>query len=74
MASHRSQPTRNQSGDDAGFQFGGDEFLRSVNAWHGLVANIIVAVALLHSAAARFHHHVIKDGVLRRMSHTMTGR
>jgi cytochrome b561 len=48
-------------------KFGGDEFLRSVNAWHGLVANIIVAVALLHSAAALFHRYVIKDGVLRRM-------
>ena len=55
-------------------KFGGDELLRSVNAWHGLVANIIVAVALLHSAAALFHHHVIKDGVLRRMRPTMTGR
>jgi cytochrome b561 len=45
----------------------GDEFMRSVNAWHGLIANIVIAMALLHSAAALFHHHVIKDGVLRRM-------
>ena len=55
-------------------KFGGDEFMRSVNAWHGLVANIIVAVALFHSAAALFHHHVIKDGVLRRMWPTLPGR
>ena len=55
-------------------KFGDDEFLRSVNAWHGLVANIIAAVALFHSAAALFHHHVIKDGVLRRMWPTSTER
>ena len=52
----------------------GDEFMRSVNAWHGLVANIIAAVVLLHSAAALLHHHVIKDGVLRRMWPTSTER
>jgi len=55
-------------------KFGSDEFMRSVNAWHGLIANIIVAVALLHSAAALFHRHVIKDGVLRRMWPTLTER
>jgi cytochrome b561 len=55
-------------------KIGGHEFLHSVNAWHGLIANIIVTVALLHSAAALFHHHVIKDGVLRRMWPTWTER
>jgi cytochrome b561 len=53
-------------------KFGSDEFLRSVNAWHGLTANIIIAVVLFHSAAALFHHHVIKDRVLRRMWPTST--
>jgi cytochrome b561 len=53
-------------------KFGSDEFLRSVNAWHGLTANIIIAVVLFHSAAALFHHHVIKDSVLRRMWPTST--
>jgi cytochrome b561 len=48
-------------------KLGDDTFMRSVNAWHGFVANIIVAVALLHAAAALFHHYVVKDGVLRRM-------
>jgi cytochrome b561 len=55
-------------------KIGGDEFRRSVNAWHGLIANITIAVALLHSAAALFHRHVIKDGVLRRMWPTLTER
>jgi cytochrome b561 len=48
-------------------RLGDDAFMHSVNTWHGLVANIIVAVALLHAAAALFHHYVVKDGVLRRM-------
>jgi cytochrome b561 len=46
---------------------GGAEFMRSVNAWHALIANIIVAVALFHSAAALFHRYVIRDRVLHRM-------
>ena len=53
---------------------GGDEFMRRVNAWHGLFANIIAAVALFHSAAALFHRHVINDGVLRRMWSNLTNR
>jgi cytochrome b561 len=44
-----------------------DEFMHSVNAWHGFVANMIITVALLHSAAAFFHHYMIKDKVLRKM-------
>jgi cytochrome b561 len=48
-------------------KLGDEEFMRRVNAWHGFVANIIIAVALLHSSAALYHRHVIKDGVLRRM-------
>jgi cytochrome b561 len=55
-------------------KFGGGEFMRNVNAWHGFIANVIIAVALLHSAAALFHHHVIKDGVFRRMWPTLTER
>lgn len=55
-------------------KFGSVEFMRSVNAWHGLFANIIVAVALAHSAAALFHRYVIKDGVLRRMWPNLTER
>ncbi len=55
-------------------KFGGDEFMRSVNASHGLIANVLIGVALLHSAAALFHHHVIKDRVLSRMWPTLTER
>jgi len=55
-------------------KLGGEEFMRSINAWHGLIANIIIAVALFHSAAALFHRHVVKDGVLRRMWPTLRDR
>ena len=34
---------------------------------HGLVANILLAVAALHACAALWHHLVVKDGVLLRM-------
>ncbi|MBR1122892.1 cytochrome b/b6 domain-containing protein [Bradyrhizobium lablabi] len=46
---------------------GGREFVLSVNAWHGWMANILAAVALRHAAAALFHHHVMRNGVLLRM-------
>jgi len=34
---------------------------------HGLAANVLLALAGLHAAAAAVHHRVLKDGVLRRM-------
>jgi cytochrome b561 len=40
---------------------------RSIGEWHGLIANIIAAVAALHAVAALYHHYVVKDQVLRRM-------
>jgi cytochrome b561 len=46
-------------------KLGDDIFMRSVNAWHGFFANVIIAVALFHATAALFH--VMGDGVLRRM-------
>jgi cytochrome b561 len=48
---------------------GADKELRGViNHWHKLAANTVVIVALLHAIAALFHHYVLKDGVLGRMS------
>ncbi len=35
--------------------------------WHGLVANVIAAVAAFHAVAALYHQHVLKDSLLRRM-------
>lgn len=41
---------------------------RSINGWHELAANCLVAVALAHAGAALFHQFVLKDGALSRMS------
>jgi cytochrome b561 len=38
-----------------------------IGEWHGLMANIIAAVAVVHALAALYHHYVVRDGVLRRM-------
>jgi cytochrome b561 len=48
-------------------KIGGADLRKEINTWHDLVANIIMAVALLHATAALLHHYVIKDAVLRRM-------
>lgn len=34
---------------------------------HGTVANVLLALAALHAAAAVYHHRILRDGVLRRM-------
>jgi len=46
---------------------GGADYDRVVNGWHNLFANMLFGAAVLHACAALFHHHVIKDRVLRRM-------
>jgi cytochrome b561 len=49
------------------FDPGNTELRESVEDWHGLSANILLALAGLHAAAALLHHYVFKDDVLRRM-------
>lgn len=39
----------------------------AINEWHDLAANIIAGVALLHAAAALFHHYWLRDTVFARM-------
>ena len=38
-----------------------------IGDWHALAANAVLIVAGLHSAAALFHHMVLRDATLRRM-------
>jgi cytochrome b561 len=38
-----------------------------VNGWHGLAANVLAGLIVLHTIAALFHHYVRRDGVMRRM-------
>jgi len=46
----------------------GDRALgRPITQWHGLTANVLLGLALLHALAALGHHYVMRDGVLQRM-------
>ncbi|GJE13714.1 cytochrome b [Methylobacterium longum] len=46
---------------------GDPEWRRPLTHWHGLAANILMAVALFHAAAALVHHYLWHDGILRRI-------
>jgi len=39
----------------------------AIGEWHGLAANAIAVVAVLHALAALYHHYVVRDRVLLRM-------
>lgn len=41
--------------------------IHQIGDWHALCADAVVIVAGLHSAAALFHHFVMRDATLRRM-------
>ncbi len=48
--------------------FPGDRALtHQIGDWHALAANAVLIVAGVHSAAALFHHFVLRDATLRRM-------
>jgi cytochrome b561 len=49
-------------------QIGDSALRRPITHWHGLAANILLGLALLHALAALAHHYVLKDAVLRRMA------
>lgn len=46
---------------------GDPEWRRPLTHWHGLAANILMALALFHAAAALVHHYLWHDGILRRI-------
>lgn len=48
-------------------QLGDREWRHAVTDWHGLAANVLLALAGLHAAAALVHHYAWHDAVLRRM-------
>jgi cytochrome b561 len=48
-------------------RLGDIQFMRRVNAWHELAADILIVVVLVHASAALFHHYVLKDNILTRM-------
>ncbi len=48
-------------------QWGDPAWRRSLTHWHGLAANLLMALALFHAVAALVHHYVWHDAVLSRM-------
>lgn len=48
-------------------QIGDPEWRRSLTHWHGLAANVLMALALFHAGAALVHHYLWHDAVLSRM-------
>lgn len=48
-------------------QIGDRAWRRPITEWHGLVANIILAVAALHAAAAILHRRIAGTEVISRM-------
>ncbi len=48
-------------------QIGDREWRKPLTQWHGLAANLFMALALFHAAAALIHHYVWRDAILRRM-------
>lgn len=48
-------------------QLGDPEWRRPLTHWHGLAANVLMAFALFHAAAALVHHCLWHDAILLRM-------
>ena len=48
-------------------QVGDRAWRRPVTRWHGLAANITLALASFHAVAALLHHYVLSDGLIARM-------
>jgi cytochrome b561 len=48
-------------------QIGDRALKKPITEWHGLAANILLAVAFLHALAALAHHYIMRDRVLQRM-------
>lgn len=48
-------------------QIGDRAWRRPITHWHGLAANLTLALAGCHAAAALVHHYVLRDGLIARM-------
>lgn len=42
---------------------------KTVHEYHEIFANILISFAFLHTISAFYHHYIIKDGLLLRMTH-----
>lgn len=48
-------------------KFGEPALRRPITQWHGLAANVLMGLAVVHTAAALVHHYFFKDRLLYRM-------
>jgi cytochrome b561 len=48
-------------------QIGDRALRRPITRWHGLVANILLGLAVFHASAALVHHFIWRDDVFSRM-------
>ncbi len=48
-------------------QIGDKDLKKPITEWHGLLANVTLALAGLHAVAALVHHYAFGDAVLARM-------
>jgi len=55
-------------------QLGDAGFSRTANLWHGAAANLLIALATAHAAAALLHHFWLGDRVLSRMIPALRGK
>lgn len=49
-------------------QVGDRAWRHAITDWHGLAANVALALASFHAAAALVHHYVLRDGLVSRMA------
>ena len=49
-------------------QIGNKDLRHVITDWHGLAANILLALAAIHAVAALIHQYVWRDGLLNRMA------
>jgi cytochrome b561 len=50
------------------FDAANEALRQTIEDWHEVCANVLLAASGLHAAAALLHHFVLRDGLLRRMS------
>jgi cytochrome b561 len=48
--------------------FGDKDARTPLALWHGVAANLLIALAFAHAAATLAHHYLLNDGVLLRMA------
>ena len=56
--------------DISSFAPANHDLARALTGWHGTVADAMLILAALHACAALFHHYVLRDRLIGRMTLT----